>query len=60
MNKRVTKLLYQYAAIAETDIKTLKKWWNTLNWKERTKERQRIEEELGLAETETTEEESNS
>ncbi len=55
MNQRVTKLLHQYASISEQDIKSLKKWWNSLDWQERTKARKQIEEELGLNEPEETE-----
>ena len=42
MNKRAAKLLSKYAAISESDLKTLKKWWNTLTWEEKSKERKRL------------------
>ena len=54
MNKRVSKLLYKYAAVSDMNIKDLKKWWNTLNWQEKTAERQRMENELGMEEAEET------
>lgn len=49
MNKTVAKLLSKYAVISEQNNKELKKWWNTLDWREKTIERKRIEEELGLS-----------
>ncbi len=55
MNQRVTKLLHQYASITDQDIKSLKKWWNSLNWQERSKARKQIEEDLGLNEPEDVE-----
>lgn len=48
MNKKATKLLYKYASISSKDVAVLKKWWNTLSWQEKTRERLRMEEELGL------------
>lgn len=57
MNKKATKLLYKYASISDRDIKSLKKWWNSLSWEEKTRERKRIEEELGTNETEEEESE---
>jgi len=55
MNKRVTKLLYKYASISDMKINELKKWWNTLSWKEKTAERERMESELGIGEAEEAE-----
>lgn len=46
MNKRVTKMLYNYAVASNQNIKELKSWWNTLNWRERTEEKRRIMAEL--------------
>ncbi|RMF55670.1 MAG: hypothetical protein D6748_14945 [Calditrichaeota bacterium] len=50
MNRRIAKLLSQYAAVSKSDLKELKKWWNQLSWQERTVEKKRIEAELGLTE----------
>ena len=52
MNKTASKLLHKYAAHSDTDVRKLKKWWNTLNWQEKTAERIRMEEEMGAEETE--------
>lgn len=54
MNKKVTKLLYKYASISDMKVNELKKWWHTLNWQEKTAERERMERELGISEAEET------
>mgnify|MGYP005726207709 CR=1 FL=1 len=52
MNKTVSKLLSKYATISDQSVRDLKKWWNTLDWREKTAEKKRILEELGLSESE--------
>ena len=56
MNRTATKLLYRYAAISESDIRVLKKWWNTLSSHQKAAERERMEAELGMEKTADAEE----
>ncbi len=63
MNQKTAKLLRSYATYADMNYKELKKWWNSLSWRERTIERKRMIEDLGMeeeVEQETTEEEEES
>jgi hypothetical protein len=57
MNKKVTKLLSKYASVSDTSLKELKKWWHTLNWQEKTAERERMEAVLAGEAEEAEEEE---
>lgn len=55
MNRKVSKLLSKYAVVSEQKVDDLKKWWNTLNWQEKTRERIRMQKQLGPLESEETE-----
>jgi len=55
MNRKVSKLLSKYAVVSEQKIDHLKKWWNTLSWQEKTRERIRIEKQLSPVESEEAE-----
>jgi len=43
MNQRTAKLLKKYAYTIKEDARAVKKWWETLDWKERTAWRVKIE-----------------
>ena len=46
MNQKTIRLLDSYALHTDQSKKEVRKWWKLLNWKEKTKERKRIKEEL--------------
>ena len=46
MNQKTIKLLNAYASKTEQSKKELRKWWNSLSWVEKTREKKRIEAEL--------------
>jgi len=46
MNERVGKMLSRYARKTSKPPKELKRWWELLNWREKTHERKRILAEL--------------
>jgi len=50
MNQKTVKLLRAYAQHTGQKKDTLKKWWNSLAWTEKTVERRRIKSELTSAE----------
>ncbi len=57
MNQKTAKLLHRYASHSGQNVKELKEWWMSLNRFERTRERQRMLEELGQADAEPAESE---
>lgn len=46
MNEKTAKLLKRYAAHTEKNMNDLKRWWNSLSWEEKTRERERIKKEM--------------
>ncbi|GMT49469.1 MAG: hypothetical protein IEMM0008_1008 [bacterium] len=46
MNQRTAKLLNKYASRKGNPKKETKTWWESLSWKEKDKERERIIKEL--------------
>ena len=48
MNRTAAKLLNTYATTTGRSHREVKRWWKSLSWQERTAERKRIEEELGI------------
>ncbi len=46
MNEKTGKMLSRYARRANRPLKDLKRWWESLNWRQRGPERQRIRKEL--------------
>lgn len=46
MNQKTAKMLSRYASQTGKESDVLKKWWETLLWKQRTVERARIRKEL--------------
>lgn len=46
MNERTAKLLSKYAAKSGKAEKELKTWWKSLDFKQRTRERKRMQSEL--------------
>ncbi len=46
MNNKTIKLLKKYSLLRNEDIKKIKKWWLSLSWKEKARERIRIQKEL--------------
>ncbi len=57
MNQRTAKLLHSYALYSDTKVDELKRWWKSLSWLEKTRERKRMQAELFEEETEDTGEE---
>lgn len=55
MNRKISKLLSKYAVVSEQKIGDLKKFWHTLSWREKTRERLRMEKQLSPVESEETE-----
>lgn len=43
MNQHTAKLLKKYASEIDQDFRQVKKWWETLDWKQRTAWRNKIE-----------------
>ncbi len=50
MNQRTVRLLNAYARLTGQTVRQVRRWWYSLNWHERTRERQRLERELQRAE----------
>ncbi len=46
MNQKTAKLLNNYAARQNKKKKEVRRWWLSLNWKQREAERKRILKEL--------------
>ncbi len=55
MNQRTVRLLNDYARLVNKKPREIRKWWNSLSWKERTRERERILKELEGEVSEVTE-----
>ncbi|MDQ7052424.1 MAG: hypothetical protein Q9P14_05860 [candidate division KSB1 bacterium] len=46
MNQRTVRLLNDYARLVNKKPREIRKWWNSLSWKDRSRERERILKEL--------------
>ncbi len=46
MNQKTVKLLNNYARLHNKKKREVRRWWLSLNWKERTQERKKILKEL--------------
>ncbi len=49
MNQRTVRLLNAYARLTGQPARRLRRWWYSLNWHERTRQRERIARELQRA-----------
>ena len=55
MNQHTAKLLKKHARNTENDFRQVKKWWETLDWKQRTVWRAKIQASLATNEAEEVE-----
>lgn len=46
MNEKTGKMLSKYARQVGKSAKEIKRWWESLRWTERSRERKRIKKEL--------------
>ncbi len=46
MNQKNVKLLRKYSSLTGRNHNELKKWWNSLNWIEKTEEKKKIIKEI--------------
>ncbi|GEM_PF-1922738 len=50
MNQRTVLLLNAYARLTGQSLRQVRRWWYSLNWHERTRQRERIAREIARQE----------